>query len=204
MEENQAIQFETSRFIYSDDFSKEIEYFSKLHQYDDRKTFKEMWLKWIEEEPIKGLINEEMERCAKNGYKGDIMDKMYKSARYYYRKKEMKCFNKEEQNKNDDNDSTSETNYSGLSKEMIKWIDLHIYEHINSNMEKSKDNNLLLSKVRPANAFDDFCKKCIKEIAREILKLKKKITLNPNEISIKFKKAYKNRFYKIRVLLEKK
>jgi hypothetical protein len=204
MEENQAIQFETSRFIYSDDFSKEIEYFSKLHQYDDRKTFKEMWLKWIEEESIKGLINEEMERCAKNGYKGDIMDKMYKSARYYYRKKEMKCFKKEEQNKNDDNDSTSEPNYSGLSKEMIKQMDLHIYEHINSNMEKSKNNTLLLSKVRPANAFDDFCKKCIKEIAREILKLKKKITLNPNEISIKFKKAYKNRFYKIRVLLEKK
>jgi hypothetical protein len=204
MEENQAIQFETSRFIYSDDFSKEIEYFSKLHQYDDRKTFKEMWLKWIEEESIKGLINEEMERCTKNGYNGDIMDKMYKSARYYYRKKEMKCFKKEEQNKNDDNDSTSEINYSGLSKEMIKQMDLHIYEHINSNMEKSKNNTLLLSKVRPANAFDDFCKKCIKEIAREILKLKKKITLNPNEISTKFKKAYKNRFYKIRLLLEKK
>jgi hypothetical protein len=204
MEENQAIQFETSRFIYSDDFSKEIEYFSKLHQYDDRKTFKEMWLKWIEEESIKGLINEEMERCTKNGYNGDIMDKMYKSARYYYRKKEMKCFNREDQNKNDDNESTSETNYSGLSKEMIKQMDLHIYEHINSNMEKSKNNTLLLSKVRPANAFDDFCKKCIKEIAREILKLKKKITLNPNEISTKFKKAYKNRFYKIRVLLEKK
>lgn len=204
------IRVETARFIYSYDFSKEIEYFSKLHQYDDRKTFKEEWTKWIEDKHIKSQIEEEIERSVKNGYKGDIMSKIYKSARYYYRKKDMKFLNKKQENKEEeeDNSISSENNYAGLSKEMIKMMDSHIFELIHNNAvntenkEKSRNNPILLSKVRPANAFDDFCKKFIKEITREIYRLKKKIVLNPNEISLKFKKAYKNQFYKIRMLLE--
>lgn len=234
MEElNQKIRIETLRFIYSDEFTKEIEYFSKIHQYDDRKTFKEMWTKWIEEENIKMLIEKEISCSLENGYKGDIMDKMYKSARYYYRKKEIKFLNKKNkkgiiENEYDDDadeDEDSTNNYAGLSKEMIKWMDLHIMKLVYNNtvvpvtieskplaviqenkpvIEKNKPNDVvLISKTKPASAFDNFCQNYINEITREVYQLKKKkVILNPNEITLKFKKAYKNRFYKIRLLLE--
>lgn len=209
MEDNKKILVETSRFVYSDEFTKEIEYFSKLHRYDDRKTFKEMWLKWIEEETIRPLIEKEIETSVKNGYKGNIMDKMYKSARYYYRKKE-KQFLKKIEKENEQREITSdENNYAGLSKEMIKQMDSHIMKTIYNSVEKmekskNKTNNVFVSKVKPAIAFEQFCQKFINEITREIYKLKKKIELNPTEISLKFKKSYKNRFYKIRMELENK
>jgi len=192
------IILETQRFKYSDDFTKEMEYFSKIHQYDDRRIFKEEWKKWIEEEPIKKMIEQEMEVIRSNGYKGDIMDKMYKSARYYYRKK-----NKKEARQNtEEHDGEIEiqkstTEYSGLSKEMIKHMDCHILEMIYKNTEKTSSETMI-SKVRAAHAFEDFCENYINEITYEIYKLKEKIELNPKETSLKFKKAYKNRFYKAR------
>lgn len=198
----QKIKIEISRFVYSDDFTREIEYFSKIHQYEDRKTFKESWKKWIEEENIKPLIEYEIKNAAEKGYKGDIMDKIYKSARYYYRKKKLDVFKKETHNTEEED---GESNYAGLSKEMIKTMDSHIVYIVYCNVEsedKKINKEMLISKTKASNAFDNFCKNYIAEITREIYRLKEKIILEPREISLKFKKAYKNRFYKIRLMLE--
>jgi hypothetical protein len=186
---------ETQRFKYSDDFTKEIEYFSKLHEYDDNRRFKESWSKWIEEENIKTIIEREIEYSKSNGYKGDIMDKMYKSARYYYRKKNN--FKEREE------ETKEETDYAGLSKKMIKQMDLHISETICNHIEKIKSKEIIIIKARAACAFEKFCETSVKEITDEIHRLKEKIALNPREISLKFKKAYKNRFYKMRLVIEK-
>jgi len=188
------IILETQRFKYSDDFTKEMEYFSKIHQYDDRRIFKEEWKKWIEEEPIKKMIEQEMEEIRTNGYKGDIMDKMYKSARYYYRKKNKK---EAHQKTEEELEIPKNPEYSGLSKQMIKIMDCHILEMIYKNTEKTSSETMI-SKVRASSAFEDFCENYINEITYEIYKLKEKIELNPKETSLKFKKAYKNRFYKAR------
>ena len=184
------IKLKTFRFIYSNDFIKELEYFSKIHQYDDRKTFKEAWTNWIKEDKISELILRETENSISQGYIGDIMDKMFKSARYYYRKK-----NKEEQE--EDDEEADEKQFAGLSKDMMKLMDQHIKMVINKYIDKAR----AVSLVNPATAFDEFCKTHTKEITDEIFRLKDKIILEPNEISSKFKKSYKNRFYKIRLIL---
>ena len=187
----EQIKLKTFRFIYSNDFITELEYFSKIHQYDDRKTFKEEWTNWIKEDKISELILRETENSISQGYNGDIMDKMFKSARYYYRKK-----NKKEQEDEDD-DENDEKNFAGLSKDMMKLMDQHIKIIINQYIDKAT----AISLVNPATAFDEFCKTHTKEITDEIFRLKDKIILKPNEVSLKFKKSYKNRFYKIRVIL---
>jgi hypothetical protein len=37
------------RYKFSEDFTKPLYQFSKIHQYDHRKDFKEAWNNWIEE-----------------------------------------------------------------------------------------------------------------------------------------------------------
>jgi hypothetical protein len=194
-EETEQIKLKTFRFIYSTYFSKELEYFSKIHQFDDRKIFKKEWEKWIEKDEIKDLIEGERIKAIEEGYNGDLMDKIFKSARYYYRKK-----GKKEIEYSNDESNDEEKNFSGLSKEMMKIMDKHINNIINEYLDKSKK----ISLVNPAKAFDDFCISHINEIRKEIFKLKEKIVLKPDEINIKFKKSYKNRFYKIRLILNNK
>ena len=73
------------RYKFSQDFMTDLYEFSKIHQYDDRDSFKEAWKTWIllNDEPIQA----EIESLTENKYDGDILVKMYKSARYYFRKK---------------------------------------------------------------------------------------------------------------------
>jgi len=190
-EQTEQIKLQTFRFIYSNDFIKELEYFSKIHQYDDRKKFKEAWIEWIKEEDINKMIEMEKQNSIDQGYKGDIMDKMFKSTRYYYRKKNNK------KNKETNEDINDEKNFPGLSKDMMRLMD----SHINMIIKKYIDKESSVSKINPALAFEEFCSEHTTEITDEIFHLKDKMVLKPNEINIKFKKSYKNRFYKIRVLL---
>ena len=81
------IEIQTFRFTFTDEFNKELFIFAKVHQHDERKEFKESWKNWIEEEDIKPLINIELKQLREKGFEGDAMDKMFKSARYYFRKK---------------------------------------------------------------------------------------------------------------------
>jgi len=193
MENTQPIKLQTYRFTYSNEFTKELEYFSKIHKYDDRKTFKEEWNKWIQEENIKNLMEIEKEKSMNENYKGDIMDKIFKSARYYYRKKK-----EQEPELKPEIESEEEETFIGLSKEILKIMDDHIRKMIIHHL----DETTKISKINPATAFDDFCNKHIIEITDEIFKLKEKILLKQKEINIKFKKSYKNRFYKIRMMLD--
>lgn len=76
------------RFKFTENFMTELYKFSKIHQYDDRKDFKEAWKIWTEEND--DIIELEMCRMLRLGYNGDVLDKMFKSARYYFRKKVQK------------------------------------------------------------------------------------------------------------------
>ena len=60
-----------------------VEKFAKLHQYDERKEYKEAWLEYIEQH--KDQIQREKTRLTNLGNDGDLHDKMFKSGRYYYR-----------------------------------------------------------------------------------------------------------------------
>lgn len=73
------------RYKFTNEFMNELFKFSKIYQYDHRKDFKEAWDKWMDEND--DIIDEEVRRLKTLGYEGDIIDKMFKSARYYFRKK---------------------------------------------------------------------------------------------------------------------
>ena len=124
---------------------EELYKFSKIHQYDERKDFKEAWNVWIEEN--NEIIELETRRLINLGYDGDVLDKMFKSARYYFRKKST-----------EKKEPVKRRNYCGVLKELIESMDNHIKNNINSDDYK------------PSAGFDDFCKNNV-EVLKDQIKL---------------------------------
>ena len=158
------------RYKFSNEFINPLYQFSKIHQYDHRKDFKEAWTIWIEEN--EDLVNKEVKRLSELDYKGDILDKMFKSARYYFRKKSTE--KKEPQKRR---------NYVGIQTELLKEMDNHI------SINKKNEN------YKPSTGFDDFCKQNIDLLKIEVNSLCKSGITDSDEIKNKIKKTYKNRYF---------
>ena len=158
------------RYKFSDNFTRDLFVFSKIHQYDPRKEFKEAWKKWIEEN--EDIVNEETLRLKSLGYDGNVLEKMFKSARYYFRKKgtEKKA-------------PTKRRDYIGVQKNLLEVMDKHIRLGIYNEDYK------------PSDGFDDFCKKNTDVLKEEVSILCKNGLTDPNEIKNKIKKTYKNRYF---------
>jgi hypothetical protein len=167
-----AVNYNIYRFKFTNEFTDELYKFSKIHQYDHRKDFKEAWDNWIEDND--GLVSEEVRRLNNIGYDGDILDKMFKSARYYFRKKstEKKA-------------PVQRRNYIGSNKDFLEAIDNHI---------KSKLSD---PDYKPSDGFDDFCKINIELLKEEVQTLCNNGFTDSNEIKQKIKKTYKNRYFLI-------
>ena len=88
--QNSSKNIRTFRFEFSKQFIDELSRFSKVHQYDERRAYKEAWARWKSNTEITDIISVEVRRLESIGYMGDIEDKMFKSGRYYFRKKSIK------------------------------------------------------------------------------------------------------------------
>jgi hypothetical protein len=86
-EEMPATAIKTYRHEFAKEFMALLSMFSKIHQFDDRHTYKAEWTKWTQQEEIAQEIDKEKRRLVENAYMGDIDDKMFKAGRYYFRKK---------------------------------------------------------------------------------------------------------------------
>jgi hypothetical protein len=167
------------RYTFSDEFNEVLYEFAKIHQYDDRHAFKDGWEEWSNRIDIHPLIQKEISILMEKGFEGDIIDKMYKSARYYFRKKPSTDNKKEKERKE----------YIGFSSKILQSMDQHIRAILKENR-----------KMAPAKAYDDYCQtdhhKTI--IMEEIQLLKQnQIEIKKEELVIKFKKTYKNRLFQI-------
>jgi hypothetical protein len=160
------------RYKFTDEIIIEIHNFAKIHQFDERKDFKDAWNNWIIEND--SLISTEVQRLIELGYEGDVIDKMYKSARYYFRKKTTE---KKEPNKR--------RNYIGLQKELLESMDNHI------------KNNIKNEDYKPSIGFDNFCKENLNLLKIEINKLIHFNITDTQEIKNKIKKTYKNRYFMV-------
>ena len=172
-EENEKDEYciNTYRFKFTEEFMKEIHIFSKIHQYDDRKTFKEAWKVWIEES--EEIVKNEERRMQTNGYKGDVIDKMFKSARYYFRNKSEAPSVQKERKK-----------YVGISKNMLLRMDSHIIDGL-----KDKDKG-----CKPQTGFLHFCETNL-DVLKETIDALCALGINtPHDIQTKIKKTYKNRY----------
>jgi hypothetical protein len=155
------------RYKFTDDFTQELYKFSKIHQYDHRKDFKDAWNIWTEEN--NDIVDGEVRRLANLGYDGDVLDKMFKSARYYFRKKN-----------NEQKEPHQRRVYVGVQKEFLEAVDEHINNNINS---------------KPSDGFSLFCQEKIEILKEEVNRLCKAGMTCHIEIKDKIKKTYKNRYF---------
>lgn len=160
------------RYKFTNDFIDELYKFSKIHQYDHRKDFKEAWEVWVNEN--NDIIFEETTRLTDLGYDGDILDKMFKSARYYFRKKGT-----------EKKEPRQRRCYIGIQKELLQAMDAHINYNINEKLKNYK----------PSDGFIEFCNENITLLKEEVNRLVRYNISDPNEIKKKIKKTYKNRYF---------
>ena len=170
LEENTKINATIFRFKFTEEFMEDLYKFAKIHQYDHRKDFKEAWNIWTEEN--EDLVQEETDRLHNLGYDGDILDKMFKSARYYFRKKSPVKVEPKQRRQ-----------YISVSHELLEAMDAHIRTNIGLKDYQPKKgfvnfyeaNNTLILQT-----FRSFCQQNIKDI---------------EFIQTKLKKTYKNRYF---------
>ena len=157
------------RYKFNDMFAEQLYEFSKIHQYDDRATFKEAWTEWTEEN--NELIDSEVKRLTELGYEGNILEKMFKSSRYYFRKKstEKKA-------------PAQRRPYIGMTQELLDSMDDYISRTLT---------------IKPSLSFIEFCRTNVEILQEEVKRLCSKGIKEPLEIKDKIKKTYKNRYFTI-------
>jgi hypothetical protein len=97
---------------------------------------------------------------------------MFKSARYYFRKKSTE--KKEPQKRRV---------YVGVEKELLESMDKHITNNINDK------------EYKPSEGFTIFCKENTETLQKEVSRLCKCGLTDHIEIKNKIKKTYKNRYF---------
>ncbi len=200
-------KFQCHRLDFSANCLDQLEEFSRIHHYDDRKTFKEAWTQWIQQKDVQNMIDEE--HCfAQNTQileeplsKTILLDKMFKSVRYYHRKKWLNNKNnREETEEEEEENSTNKSSpkQKGFSKNFLVIIDKSIQEQIQQE-QKQKQNSDNIITLTQKELFDEFCETYKKEIFEECIHQKEingPETLNT--IIPRLKKTVKNRYYNIR------
>ena len=169
---NNNININIYRYKFTNEFTDELFKFSKIHQYDHRTDFKEAWNEWLENNSE--IVDEETRRLINLGYNGDILDKMFKSARYYFRKKSTE---KKEPSKR--------RIYIGGEKELLELMDNHI------------NTNIHIENFKPSEGFNEFCKNNTEILKQSVFTLYRAGITNSDEIKNKIKKTYKNRYFLI-------
>jgi hypothetical protein len=158
------------RYKFTDDFMSELYKFSKIHQYDERKDFKEAWKVWVEDNDL--IIEEESLRLQTLGYEGDIIDKMFKSARYYFRKKSV-----------EKKEPKQRRQYISVNRELLEAMDNHI------------EKNYTSENYQPKTGFLEFCQENVDLLKEAINSMFEKDINNAQLIEGKIKKTYKNRYF---------
>ena len=154
------------RYNLSDDLLSYI----KLNLIDryDGYDFDDYWEEWTSTERIQVMFKIEEERLQTLGWKGNILVKIKTSIKYYYLNQDK---TKKSTKKKRRNYVNMDENISILMNEFIK----------NTEIKK------------PAKAYDDFVKKNKNSYNNECKRLKDYMI--KDEIPLKIKKTFKNKFY---------
>lgn len=158
------------RFKFSTGFVVELTRFSKLHQHDKRKDYKEAWTLWSKSNET--VVQDECNRLNGQGYYGNIPDKMYKSSRYYFRKKTTQTTEPKKRRK-----------YISCEQDLLISMDKHI------------SKNYSTPNFTPATSYDSFCENNKKDLTDEIKIMLANGITDTDFISNKIKKTYKNRYF---------
>lgn len=189
------------RFNFQPKFVSILYKFSKVHQFDSCQDFKDAFSQW--EEKHTADIIAETEYLESLGYTGDFRTKVFKSARYYFRKK-----SGGEELILDDGDIEDEgTSAQVLAKPPIKKsgprkkytsIDFDLSTKIAEYLEENHG-------LKPSEAFELFCEMFRQEVDDEVCRLEREGEGEDNNVLLKIKKTFKNKhFNKKRELLQRR
>ena len=129
------------RHKFCPDTIQELSRFASVHKYDDRKQFKRAWTEWIEQN--QDLVQREKQRHEESQYTGDVVEKMFTSVRYYFRKKTEK------------ETSPKARTYEKTDKEWRQFVDRHLAELFQR------------SHFKPSDGFRDFYEQNREKIQNE-------------------------------------
>ena len=154
----------TYRYKFSSELVDALSQFSQSNASAPRQEYKAAFEKWADAN--ERLIKEEVVRLTGLGFTGDAVDRMYKSARYYYCREKDKA-------PNDKRIPSYKT-----SKRVLAAMDEHI---------RAKGHTM-----KPSVAFDDFFDQnhLILRVGGE----NANVSLENDDVIRKLKKTYKNRY----------
>ena len=179
------------RYDFSSEVGDLLAKFSDDHETEKYKIFQSSWNSWINTDEVREILTKECNHLQKEGYIGDVWDKMYKSARYYYKKRG-------QINKEDKNTRTERSPKIKFSANYLKQVNESILSQLNKNIT---DNNII--NLSNTEAFNEFCKSNKTEIVEELRLVKDQHGEIPKDIIKKMKKVFKNHFYNNRKNIEK-
>ena len=162
----------TYRFKFSKGFLEILKEFTRIHKFDDAKVFKEKFEEW-KEENIE-VINRETSYMINMGYEGDVVNKMYKSARYYFKNKSTEKTKPKKRRQ-----------YIGIDVTLKDKMDEFIQEKINKK-----------EVCKPAEAYTEFVE--MEENTLLLSTEKQRLIgfgLEDEAVTKKFKKTFKNRYF---------
>ena len=165
------------RYKLSDTIMKGITQFAHIHQFDDRHQYKEAWTYWLKDN--QACVESEIARLKQLEYTGDIIDKMFKAGRYYFRGK---TTIKEKEPKKEPKKETKR-DYIVMHPDLIQTMDKHLRGLI------AQPN------FKPALAYNQFCEEHAALVQTEIRRLAE--TISGEKITTKLKKTYKNRYFSL-------
>ena len=171
------------RFEFSGELIEHVTAFANLHQYDDRKTYKEAWTAWLAHNEIAALLANEVTRLSTLGYKGDVANKLFKSGRYYFRTREPTV--------------PSIAPHTPPSQRLGR-----AYVLLNHQLLDAMDDHIECGLRRDAHAYTpaigyaEFCKTWmnVDYYSREVTRLSE-IMPTGEAVHDKLKKTYKNRYF---------
>lgn len=160
----------TYRFKFTQEFDSALAEFSAPFKYNnDRKEFKDAFQRWAAQH--EESVSKETARLKELKYEGDILNKMFVSARYYYRKRTSTRSNPKKRRC-----------YKAVGSSLIQAID----NHITIQLKKEQ------AKYKPSEAFLDFYLGNTPVIEEE---LARQGIVESADKETRIKKAFKNRCY---------
>lgn len=150
--------------------------FAQLHSSLSSKEFKTKWEVWCTTNEL--LIASESRRLVSLDYSGDIISKLYRAARYYFKTKPPTLTPQRKSNS---------TPYLSLSPVLLRSMDTHIRANLAGTEPQP-----------PATLYSNYIATHVELIplfTAEAERLRDHANLSDDAIASKFKKTYKNRYF---------
>ena len=167
-----ATQSQIFRYKFSEQIHCLIGEFSSTHKFDEPIQFREEWDLFVIEN--KEQLEREKNRLVSLGYDKNVDEKMYKSARYYFKNKPTAKKEPKKRRK-----------YVTIDKTFLGQMDKHINEVA------------FVQDLKPAHAYNNFISddKYSSKMEEIVLDLLDENDLEEAEVEKKICKTYKNRYF---------